>query len=212
MKLPFEKCVLKATPQGSVTQYYGENPALYARFGLKGHSGIDLVAPHGTPMVAVEDGKIICIDNNPEGTGKHVRFISTRSYNGLYAEWTYGHCDTITVKIGDRVKEGDMIATMGNTGFVVSDSTGNGYWKFNPYAGTHLHLAMRLVEKSAYGWAYPGSTTKIRIPEYENGYRGAVNPLPYFNVDTTPLVASLEAQVSLLQKVLELYKKLKTLK
>lgn len=209
MKLPFAKCVLKAQPTGSITQYFAENPALYSRFGLKGHSGIDLVAPHGTPMVAVESGTVINVKNDPEGYGKHVRILSTKSYNGLYREWTYGHCNTISVKVGDKVKEGDVIATMGNTGFVVSGSTP--YWKFNPYAGTHVHLSCRYVKKTAKGWAYEGSGIKIEVQDYQNGYRGAVDPLTFFDVATTPDIANLEAQVSLLTKVLELLKLKKSL-
>lgn len=210
MKLPFKGCVLKASPEGSITQYFAENPALYAKMGMKGHNGADLVATHGTPMVAVEDGKVLEVKNSPEGYGKHLRLISTKSYNGLYREWTYGHCDTISVKVGDKVLEGDEIATMGNTGFVVSGATP--YWSFNPFKGTHLHLGCRLIEKSIHGWAYPGSTVKIKVPDYENGYKGAIDPLPAFGVTTTPDVAKLETTVSLLTKVVELYKQLITLK
>ena len=186
MKLPFQNCSLKEYPAGSITQFFGENPSLYARMNMKGHNGVDLVAEHGTPMVAVEAGKILEVKNSPEGYGKHLRFISAKSRNGLYREWTYGHCDTITVKVGDVVKEGDVIATMGNTGFVVSGKTP--FWVFNPYAGTHLHLGMRLVEKNTHGWAYPGSTVKIRVPNYENGYKGSVDPLPALGVTTTPVL------------------------
>lgn len=210
MKLPFEGCVLKEYPAGSITQFFGENPSLYAKMDMKGHNGIDLVAEHGTLMLAVEAGKIVEVKNDPNGYGKHVRFITSRSYNGLNLVWTYGHCDDILVEVGMSVKEGEPIATMGNTGFVVSGKTP--FWSFNPYAGTHLHLGCRLVEKSAYGWSYPGSNVKIRVPDYENGYKGAVDPLPYFNIKTTPDVANLEAQVSLLTKVLELLKQLKGIK
>ena len=210
MKLPFAGCVLKEYPAGSITQFFGENPTLYARMNMKGHNGVVLVAEHGTLMLAVEKGKIVEVKNDPNGYGKHVRFITSRSYNGLNLEWTYGHCDDILVEVGMPVEEGEPIATMGNTGFVVSGKTP--FWKFNPYAGTHLHLGCRLVEKSAYGWAYPGSSVKIRVPEYENGYKGAIDPLPYFNVKTTPNVANLEAQVSLLTRVVELLKQLKRVK
>lgn len=212
MKLPFQNCSLKEYPAGSVTQFFGENPSLYARMSLNGHNGVDIVAEHGTPLLAVEDGKVLEVKDSPEGYGKHVRFISTKSQNGLYREWTYGHCDTISVKIGDKVFEGDEIATMGNTGFVVSDNNGAGFWSFNPFKGTHLHLGMRLVEKNSQGWSYPGSKVKIRVPNYENGYKGAVDPLPAFGIKTTADIAKMETTVSLLTKVVELYKQLRNLK
>ena len=114
MKLPFAGCVLKEYPAGSITQYFAENPALYAQFNLKGHNGVDLVAPHGTPMVAVEDGIIVDVNDNPAGFGKNVKILAGKNL------WVYGHCDVITVKVGDTVKAGEVIATMGNTGFTVS--------------------------------------------------------------------------------------------
>lgn len=211
MKVPFEKCVLKEYPAGSITQYFGENPSLYARMNMKGHNGVDLVAEHGTLMLAVEKGKILEVKNDPNGYGKHLRFISIKSRNGLYREWTYGHCDDILVEVGMTVEEGEPIATMGNTGFVVSDNNGNGFWSFNPFKGTHLHLGLRMIEKSAHGWAYPGSKIKIRVPNYENGYKGASDPLTHLGVTTTPDIAVLEAKVTLLTKVLELLKLKKTL-
>lgn len=210
MKLPFAGCVLKEYPAGSITQFFGENPELYAKMGLKAHNGIDLVSSHGTPMVAIEDGKVVEVKNDPNGYGKHVRFITSKSYNGLCREWTYGHCDDILVEVGMLVKEGEQIATMGNTGFVVSGQTP--FWSFNPFKGTHLHLGMRLVEKTAQGWSYPGSKIKIKVPNYENGYKGSVDPLPAFGITTTPDIAKLETTVSLLQKVVELYKQLRNTK
>jgi murein DD-endopeptidase MepM/ murein hydrolase activator NlpD len=158
----------------------------------------------------VEDGKVVEVRNDPTGYGKHVRFITSKSFNGLCREWTYGHCDTISVNVGDKVTEGQVIATMGNTGFVVSGQTP--FWSFNPFRGTHLHLGMRLVEKNVHGWAYPGSTVKITVPNYENGYKGAVDPLPAFGITTTPAIAELELKVSMLTKILELTKRFLLLK
>lgn len=212
MKLPFEGCALKEYPAGSITQLFGENPDLYAKMGMKGHNGVDLVAEHGTLLLAVEKGKVVEVKNDPNGYGKHLRFITDKSFNGLCREWTYGHCDDILVEVGMSVKEGEPIATMGNTGFVVSDNTGNGFWSFNPFKGTHLHLGMRLVEKNSQGWSYPGSRVKIKVPNYENGYKGAVDPLLAFGITTTPDIAKLETTVSLLQKVVELYKQLRNTK
>jgi murein DD-endopeptidase MepM/ murein hydrolase activator NlpD len=211
MKVPFTGCVLKEYPAGHITQYFGENPSLYARMSLKGHNGIDLVSTHGTAMCAVENGKVLEVKNDPNGYGKHLRFISTKRYDGLYREWTYGHCDNIFVKVGDSVAEGGLIATMGNTGFVVSDNTGNGFWSFNPFKGTHLHLGLRMVEKSPHGWSYPGSKIKIKVPNYENGYKGAIDPLLAFDIKADPRIENLKTQISLLTKVSELLKLKKAL-
>ncbi len=60
MRAPIDNFILQDWPRGSVTQWFGENPALYSlHVGMKGHNGIDIVAYKGCPLVAVEDGDII---------------------------------------------------------------------------------------------------------------------------------------------------------
>jgi murein DD-endopeptidase MepM/ murein hydrolase activator NlpD len=161
-------------PIGDVTQWFGESPSLYAHLDMKGHNGIDIVRPHGEPMFAVEEGTIVDVKDTNDGYGKHLRLISKLGTR----EWTYGHCHGIFVKQGQYVKAGQFLATMGNTGFVVSGNTP--YWGHNPYAGTHLHLGLRLTNfNERTGWSYPGSNIKFLVKNYENGYKGSVDPRPY---------------------------------
>jgi murein DD-endopeptidase MepM/ murein hydrolase activator NlpD len=174
MKPPIDNFKLTSYPDGQTTQFFGENPVLYGRFGLKGHNGIDLVAPHGSPLYAVEDATVVAVKNDPAGFGKHIRIISHGT--GTCREWTYGHCATIDVAVNDKVVAGQKIGTMGNTGFVVSGATP--FWKFNPYAGTHLHLGLRLVKRSVDGWSYPWSTVKIEVLDTGNGFKGSIDPVP----------------------------------
>lgn len=176
MNSPIKNAKYVLHPAGDLTQGFGENPTLYRPWGLEGHNGIDLVRPHGEPLYAVEDGIIVDVKYDPSGFGKHIRMRSTKKYNGRYREWTYGHCATIRVVPGTHVEGGAYIATMGNTGFVVSGSTP--FWKSNPYAGTHLHLGLRYLVPDAKGWKYPGDTITYQIENYSNGYKGAVNPIP----------------------------------
>lgn len=166
-------------PAGDVTQWFGENPKLYAFMGLLGHNGIDIVRPHGEAMFAIEDGTVVEVNDHPEGFGRHVRFVSnTPDEKGYYHEWTYGHCATIYVSIGDTITAGQHIADMGNTGFVVSGNTP--FWKNNPHKGTHLHLGLRLVKRPKRGgWSYKGSNIKLDVVGYDNGYKGAIDPEPY---------------------------------
>jgi murein DD-endopeptidase MepM/ murein hydrolase activator NlpD len=173
MKAPVKGYKNELYPKGDVTQWFGENPALYARFDINGHPGIDIVRPHGEPLMAVESGIIVDVKNSPDGYGKHLRFISDERTSGRYSEWTYGHCRDIYVSIGDHVEAGQIIAAMGNTGFVVSGNTP--FWKNNPYAGTHLHLGRREVRRTSSGWNYPGSDIKITVYNYKNGFKGNVD-------------------------------------
>lgn len=209
MKVPFKGCTFEEFPKGSVTQWFGETPKLYAPLGLKGHNGIDLVAPHGTPLLAVEDGIVLGTKEDPSGFGRNVRFLGSDK-NGVYNAWTYGHCDKVLVKPGDVISAGDVIATMGNTGFTVSSHRSDQFWGVSPTNtdGTHLHLGLRKVKRDKKGWSYPGSDIKITVLNTDNGYKGSIDPRSLFTKDT-PEISSLKAQVSLLQKVLELYKKLR---
>jgi murein DD-endopeptidase MepM/ murein hydrolase activator NlpD len=195
-------------PQGSCTQRFGENPKLYQNaVGLIGHNGEDHVAPHGTPMYAVESGTVVEVKDTPEGYGRHLRII-TSAKNGVCNEWTYGHCDKVFVKQNDKVTAGQLVANMGNTGFVVSGATP--FWNVNPFAGTHLHLGLRRVVKKSTGWAYPGSSIKIEVLDYQNGYKGAVDPRPLLEQvsDDSALIERQLTTISLLNQVVELYKKL----
>lgn len=181
MKPPLKDFKNATYPHGQVTQWFGENFSLYKRFGMKGHNGIDYVQPHGSPMYAIENATVVSVDDNPDGFGKHVRILSERrNSDGYHREWTYGHCDKIYVKVNDVVRAGQHIADMGNTGFVVSGATP--YLRFNPYAGTHLHLGLRQVRKIRTGWSYPGSKVKIDIIDYNNGYRGGIDPRPIMDM------------------------------
>lgn len=105
-----------------VTQRFGLRPEVYAQFGLKGHNGVDYRAKVGTPLYAVAAGKVIRVENNPKGYGKHIRIESAEGLT------LYAHLDKIFVKKGASVSVGNKIGLTGNTGF----ST-----------GPHLHFEVR---------------------------------------------------------------------
>lgn len=187
MKPPIKDLKLAYYPTGDVTQWFGENPTLYARFGLAGHNGIDLVRAHGTPLYAVEDAEVVSVKNDPGGYGKVIYIISDKkNKNGFYNEWVYGHNSFNFVTVGQKVKAGEKIALMGNTGFVVSGATP--YWKVNPFAGTHVHLGLRECTKlKSGGWSHEGSTMRIRTNNYSNGYKGAIDPRPFLEGLVSPV-------------------------
>ena len=167
-------------PKGDITQYFAENPVLYSRFGLAGHNGIDIVRPHGEPIYSVCSGIVVESKHTTTGYGKYIRVVSDQpDRKGVRQEWTYGHNSKNMVETGQVVKEGEIIALMGNTGFVVSGATP--FWKFNPFAGTHLHLGLRLCKLSNKGWSYSGSDIKLAILDHQNGYYGSINPAPYLS-------------------------------
>lgn len=181
MKEPVKGMKWAKWPLGDVTQWFGENPELYQKYGsTKAHNGIDIVRPYGEHLFAVEDGIIAYVDNEdaPRGYGRNLRLLHMEHGEGR--EWVYAHLKAIHVKEGEQVKAGQFIAEMGNSGFVVSNATGNGFWDANPYAGTHVHLGVRDVVHDADGFKYAGYSRKVRVLDYSNGYKGRYDFLDMF--------------------------------
>ncbi len=75
------------------------------------HKGMDFTAPRGTPVYATSDGTIKRADARSLGYGKHIRVDHGFGYVTLYA-----HLSGYNVKRGQRVKRGDIIGYVGNTG------------------------------------------------------------------------------------------------
>ena len=75
------------------------------------HKGMDFSAPTGTPIYAPSDGKVIRVDSRSAGYGKHIRIDHGFGYVTLY-----GHLSEYNVRRGQRVKRGDVIGFVGNTG------------------------------------------------------------------------------------------------
>lgn len=76
------------------------------------HKGIDIAAPIGTPIVAVADGEVVSAGWNSGGYGNLVKL---RHYDGSVT--LYAHNSKLLVRRGQRVKQGQLIAKMGSTGF-----------------------------------------------------------------------------------------------
>ena len=75
------------------------------------HWGMDFSAKTGTPIYATGDGRIARADARAVGFGNHVRIDHGFGYVSIYA-----HMDKIVVRRGNRVKRGDLIGYVGNTG------------------------------------------------------------------------------------------------
>jgi murein DD-endopeptidase MepM/ murein hydrolase activator NlpD len=74
------------------------------------HYGLDIANTIGTPIVSVTDGEVI--EAGPaQGFGLWVRIRQDDGTIGVY-----GHIDQALVTAGQRVKAGELIATVGNRG------------------------------------------------------------------------------------------------
>jgi len=109
---------------GTITSEFGvrnSNNPIVSHY----HSGLDIAANTGTQILAALDGEVI------EAT--------TDTYYGKYLKvqkddviMIYAHCSKLLVKVGDKVKKGELIAYVGNTG----NST-----------GPHLHFELKYQDR-----------------------------------------------------------------
>jgi murein DD-endopeptidase MepM/ murein hydrolase activator NlpD len=85
--------------------------SVYGQRWGKQHEGIDLAAPVGTPVLAAKDGIVLYADNTVRGYGNMV----VLSHDGDLLT-AYAHTSVLLVHKGDRVRAGQMIARVGQTG------------------------------------------------------------------------------------------------
>ncbi|HEX2094802.1 MAG TPA: peptidoglycan DD-metalloendopeptidase family protein, partial [Longimicrobiaceae bacterium] len=79
--------------------------------GRREHHGIDIFAPRGTPVVAAAEGTVRSVETT--GIGGRVVWLWTGDRRlSLY----YAHLDSQMVEPGARVRVGDTLGTVGNTG------------------------------------------------------------------------------------------------
>ena len=101
---------------------FGEVSASWPR----GHAGMDFNGETGDPVYAATDGRVQYAEFNYGGYGNLIMIMRSDGTQTRYA-----HLDKIKVRKGDRVRAGQLIGTIGNTG----NST-----------GSHLHFEVRVGE------------------------------------------------------------------
>jgi len=101
---------------------------------LGNNYAVDIVLPEGTPIVAARKGVVMDIANNFSLGGKKEKYKSMANYvriihdDGTMAIYAHLQLASIQVPIGSRVKEGQMIAKSGTTGYS---------------SGPHLHFVIQ---------------------------------------------------------------------
>lgn len=104
--------------RGVITTSYGER-------GLNGkpHTGLDIAAPMNTPVLAALSGTVIRAGWDRYGYGNLVVIRGNDK-----REYWYAHNASLSVKVGQKVSQGQMISRVGSTGFS---------------SGPHLHFEIR---------------------------------------------------------------------
>lgn len=117
---------IKPLDSDRITTTFGDRREYLYPDGVRSetrHTGIDYAAPEGTPLAACGAGKVVLATDRVV-TGNTVLI---EHLPGVYS--VHYHLHVITVKEGDFLQPGDIIGTVGTTGF----STGN-----------HLHWELRI--------------------------------------------------------------------
>jgi murein DD-endopeptidase MepM/ murein hydrolase activator NlpD len=125
LKRFFLKSPLKFEPRvTSRFSYSRRHPVLNVR---RAHLGVDYAAPVGAPVVAVSNGVV----TRAGWSGDAGRLVAIRHTSGY--ESMYLHLSSVTVRVGQRVSQGDLVGRVGSSGL----STGP-------------HLDYRLRKNGAY--------------------------------------------------------------
>ena len=91
------------------------------------HSGTDIAAPYGTPVLAAAGGTVTVANATDPWGGSYGYYVKIQ-HDGTF-DTLYAHCSSICVTPGEQVQQGEVIGYVGSTG----RSTGN-----------HCHFEIRL--------------------------------------------------------------------
>jgi murein DD-endopeptidase MepM/ murein hydrolase activator NlpD len=80
----------------------------------KFHYGMDFTAPTGTPIYATGDGKVVELKGSRRSRSGYGLVIKID--HGFGYETLYAHLNSFNVRLGQKMKRGDIIGYVGNTG------------------------------------------------------------------------------------------------
>jgi len=93
-----------------ITGVYGSQRILNGK-PRRPHYGIDFHAPEGTPVKAMMDGEITLAENDMYFTGGTIIFDHGHGISTLYM-----HMKDINVQVGQKIKQGQIVGTLGQSG------------------------------------------------------------------------------------------------
>jgi murein DD-endopeptidase MepM/ murein hydrolase activator NlpD len=127
MKLPFH--------HSKITGRFGTLSEFRRARGMQAHSGLDFAMPEGTPIPALANGTIV-LQQFSQVLG-NVSVLRIMDKDGKLAYVGYCHLKAEGLAVGQKVKEGDTIGFVGNTGSASS--------------GPHLHMTISREVKGVFG-------------------------------------------------------------
>ena len=104
---------------GRLTAKYGLSPHPFKKGQQRNHKGIDIAAPINSPIYAPNDGVVIEATDLYQGKPKYgkVLVLQTQGNDGSDSvKIMFAHLNSYGVKKGQRVRAGQLLARVGNTG------------------------------------------------------------------------------------------------
>jgi murein DD-endopeptidase MepM/ murein hydrolase activator NlpD len=104
--------------------------------GERGHEALDILAPRGTPVVAVDDGRVVKLFTSVRGGLTVYQFDPTETYCYYYA-----HLDRYApgLQEGRALRKGEPIGDVGSTGNAAAEAP-------------HLHFAIFRLHEGKHWW------------------------------------------------------------
>lgn len=109
-RVVLKKIFILPVPQSRVTSRFGRRVDPFNKYNRVYHSGLDLAAKVGAPVLSAADGEVVFTGRNG-GYGNSVTIQHKNGYKTVYA-----HCSQILVEVGETVKMGRVVALVGRTG------------------------------------------------------------------------------------------------
>lgn len=135
------------------------------------HTGIDIDAPLGTPIIAAASGIVTWAgigllkhDSDPKDPyGMAVAIRHDFGYKGQRLVTVYAHMSRVDIKVGQVVSQGEQLGLVGMTGFTT---------------GPHVHFEVRLESEAYFTsrnpelWLSPPEGDGLIVGHFQNGYGG----------------------------------------
>ena len=120
---PLESFFLKAPLNFSrISSRFSGNRFHPVQKTWKAHKGTDYAAPHGTPIWSTANGTVIA-SGYTAGNGNYVKVKHNDTYTTQYL-----HMSKRNVKVGQRVRQGDVIGYVGSTGLATGPHVCYRFW------------------------------------------------------------------------------------
>jgi murein DD-endopeptidase MepM/ murein hydrolase activator NlpD len=120
---PLQSFFLKAPLNFSrISSRYSGNRFHPVQKRWKAHRGTDYAAPHGTPIWSTANGTVIA-SGYTGGNGNYVKVKHNETYTTQYL-----HMSKRNVRVGQRVKQGDIIGKVGSTGLATGPHVCYRFW------------------------------------------------------------------------------------